>query len=417
MQSHRAALTPSPFVSPDGRAPVFVSTGQGAYANIRAVLAHLDLSPAAGRTVLLKPNAGRMAKPGRGVTTHPQAVAAAIDAFQEAGASVLVGESPISGVDTQEAFAATGIAHVARARDCPLVDLDAGRPVRVAIADGVAVTEIQVCPRIFACDLLVSLPVMKMHMHTGVSLSIKNLKGCLWRRTKVTFHMLPPVAGCDDRSLDIAIVDLFSALRPHLALLDGAVAMEGLGPSAGRPRKMDTAVVSADPLAADTIAACLMGLDPRAVGHLRLAGQRGLGAGTLGAIDVHPADWETRIQPLAPPPADLSVAFPNVTIYDAASCSACQSTLLLFLKRYGDQIFDYFPGDTPLRFAIGRGNETVPAGTVCIGNCTAKHKAKGIFVPGCPPVASEILRTLSGEELTDTLDGEDRTDRDHGPPA
>ena len=40
--------------------------------------------------------------------------------------------------------------------------------------------------------------------------------------------------------------------------------------------------------------------------------------------------------------------------------------------------------------------KTVPEGTLCIGNCTIKHKKSGIFVSGCPPVSSEILKEYLG---------------------
>jgi len=40
---------------------------------------------------------------------------------------------------------------------------------------------------------------------------------------------------------------------------------------------------------------------------------------------------------------------------------------------------------------IGKGHEKLPCGTLCVGNCTAIHNDCGKFVPGCPPVSSEIL--------------------------
>jgi hypothetical protein len=30
-----------------------------------------------------------------------------------------------------------------------------------------------------------------------------------------------------------------------------------------------------------------------------------------------------------------------------------------------------------------------------VGNCTAQHRDKGVFVPGCPPVGSQILAALA----------------------
>ena len=38
--------------------------------------------------------------------------------------------------------------------------------------------------------------------------------------------------------------------------------------------------------------------------------------------------------------------------------------------------------------------DDVPQGMILIGNCTSKAKREGLFVQGCPPVASEIWNTL-----------------------
>ena len=85
--------------SPDA-AQVAVVKDPDAYQAARTALSLFSLEPCRGKRVLLKPNAGRCAAPGSGVTTNPAVVAAAIDAFNEAGATVAVGESPITGVNT-----------------------------------------------------------------------------------------------------------------------------------------------------------------------------------------------------------------------------------------------------------------------------------------------------------------------------
>ena len=192
---------------------VHVAQGAGAYANTRSALQSLDLTPVCGKRLLLKPNAGRVAPPGAGVTTHPDVVAAAIDTFREAGADVAVGESPIVGVDVQEAFDVTGIASVALRRECPLIDMDRRGFVEVPVPEGRVIHALKVCQDVLEFDFIVSIPVMKTHMHTGATLAVKNMKGCLWRRSKVELHMLPPVEGSDHKSLDMAIADMSSVLR------------------------------------------------------------------------------------------------------------------------------------------------------------------------------------------------------------
>ena len=402
-------LSRSPFMQKTGRPEVHVTRGNGPYANTRAVLDRMDLSPAKNKRVLLKPNAGRVAQPGKGIVTDPQVVAAAMDVFKEVGAVVAVGESPIAGVHTPEAFDAAGITEVAKKRDVDLIDMDDRPAVRIDVPRGHIIDSLKVCPEVLEYDIVVSLPVMKTHMHTGVSLSIKNMKGCLWRRSKVELHMLPPVENHDEKPIDIAIADLSGVLCPHLSIIDGTVGMEGLGPSAGDAKPFDCVVAGADAFSADAVACRLMGISADTIPHLRMGGQRGYGVIDIEHISVTPEHWQDWISPFTPPPENLSIEFPNITVLDNNSCSACQSTLLLFLKRYRHILFDYIPSENNIQIAIGKGHKELPLGTLCIGNCTAEHRKQGIFVKGCPPVSSAIIHKVTGKPAVDVFDGHGET--------
>ena len=374
---------------------VFLGYGSVPYVNTCRALEGVDLSSVRGKRVLLKPNVGRIAPPATGVNTHPDVIAAAIDVFREAGAEVAVGESPIVGVEVEEAFNRSGVTAIAAARDCPLINMDRRRFVNLRIPDGQVIHQLRVCPEVLEFDFVISIPVMKTHMHTGVTLAVKNMKGCLWRRSKVELHMLPPLTDSDGKPIDVAIADMSSVLRPHLAIIDGTVGMEGLGPSAGQPKPLGVVVASADAFAADAVACRLMGMAADQIPHLRLGAARGYGVIDLNRIAVTPDGWLDMASPFAPPPANLSIQFPNITVWDNRSCSACQSTLLLFLNQHRERLFDYFGAEYPINVAIGKGHTDLPEGTLCLGNCTRAHKDTGVFVPGCPPVGSQILAALS----------------------
>jgi len=384
-------LPPTPFDVDRASPSVIVASGAGPYENTRRALAALDLTPAKDRRVLLKPNAGREVEPDKGITTHPQVIAAAIDAFREAGASVAVGESPITGVKTLDAFTRCGIKAVADERDCPLLDMDERPSVPLPIPGGVAIDRLRVCPEVLEYDVIVSIPVMKMHMHTVATLAVKNMKGCLWRRSKVELHMLPQIEGSDEKPLNIAIADMSSVLMPHLAIVDGTIGMEGLGPSAGEPKELGVVLAGVEPFAVDAVACELMGISARDVPHLRIGAERGYGVIDLNKIRVSPENWREARRPFALPPENLSLEFPNVTVLDEQSCSACQASLLLFLRRYGEQLFGGKTDAGTFRIAIGKGHDDLPLNTLCIGNCTASMRKGRPFVPGCPPVVSEIL--------------------------
>ena len=384
---------------------VYLANGYGPYDNTVKALENIDLQCVRNKKILLKPNAGRMATWDKGITTHPQVVAAAIDVFRKHGAEVSIGESPISGVNTLEAFKISGITEVAEERQCPLIDMDERKFVNVNIPDGIALKSMKLCPEILEFDYIVSIPVMKTHMHTKATLALKNMKGCLWRRSKVKLHMLPEVDGYDDKPIDIAISDMATLLKPHLVIIDGTVCMQGMGPSAGSPCPMNLVLASADFLAADAVAAHLMGIQPEDIPHLRLCSERGLGSIDIKAIKVFPENWQKLAVKFERPPVSLSLSYPNIDIHDNNSCSACQSSLYLFLKRYGKSLGDYCSEDEHLNLAIGKGNSELPNGTICIGNCTRNQEHVGEFIKGCPPVASEILSAISGRHAYDTKDG------------
>ena len=217
------------------------------------------------------------------------------------------------------------------------------------------------------------------------------MKGCLRGREKVRLHQLPqPGEHTGEKTLDLAVADMSTVLSPDLAIIDGMICMEGLGPSGGEIKQLNLVLASTDYLSADLIAGKIMGFEPEEIPHLRLSAELAGHSLDINDISVSPVQWREWISPFERPPQKLSLEFPNIEVNDSESCSACVSTLMLFLKRYYSELGDYFP----LQIAIGKAHENLPAGTLCIGNCTSKACEHGIFVKGCPPVASDILQTL-----------------------
>ena len=204
--------------------------------------------------------------------------------------------------------------------------------------------------------------------------------------------MLGEVAGYDEKSLDIAIADMSSVLKPHLSIIDGTIGMEGLGPSGGKPKGLGVVVAGVDAFAADSVACAIMGISAGDVAHLRMGSARGHGVIDLDSIKVSPENWRDVCSPFLPAPDKVAVEFSGFNIMDEQSCSACQSTLLMFLKAYGDKLLASRESDADINIAIGKGHDFVPEGTLCVGNCTFGHKNRGVFVSGCPPVSSEILK-------------------------
>ena len=63
-----------------------------------------------------------------------------------------------------------------------------------------------------------------------------------------------------------SILDINAAVRPHLAIVDGIIGMEGDGPIMGTPRRPGVLVMGTNLPAVDATCARLMGIDPVAGG-------------------------------------------------------------------------------------------------------------------------------------------------------
>ncbi len=376
---------------------VIVLKGIDPYHTTIKGLQNFPLPNLKGRRVLIKPNAARLALPGEGVTTHPGVVEAAIDHLNEKGAGeITIGESCIFGVDVEQAFQATGMREVSERKGIELIDLDQVAPMEINVPGGKTLKRIRVPSILKKIDYIISIPVMKTHMHTRVTLSIKNMKGLLWRREKARLHQLrcERKVAQGDKALDLAISDMASVLFPDLAIIDGTTGLEGMGPAYGMKKEAGLIVLGNNPVSADAVAARLMGFYPEEIPHLRLLGERGLGEIQLSNISIEPKyflKWETHFEP---PPFQFSFSLPDVVVHDEGSCSACLSTLFVLLHRYKDLLASHRLGDDKIHIGIGKYLENIPEGTLLIGNCANKVKERGIFVKGCPPVSSEVLKSL-----------------------
>ena len=86
--------------------------------------------------------------------------------------------------------------------------------------------------------------------------------------------------------INLNICRLAPHVYPHLAVIDGYTGMEGNGPIAGTQVDLRCAVASTDFLAADTVAAALMGVNIDDVGYLHYCRLKGLGEGDLEKIEM-----------------------------------------------------------------------------------------------------------------------------------
>jgi uncharacterized protein (DUF362 family) len=222
-----------------------------------------------GKSVLLKPNLVEFVK-GSSINTDPRMVVAAANALRRMGAaSVVVAEGPGHRRDTEAIALASGLLEALDDADLRFVDLNDAPLVRTPLRTRYTGLEALWVPRVLRdTEVVVSMPKLKTHHWVGVTMSLKNCFGCMPGRVygwpKDVFHV---------RGISESILDIFAAVRPSLAIIDGVVGMQGDGPIMGDPVASGVVVVSRDPVAADVTGARLMGMEPEKVGYLKEAGR------------------------------------------------------------------------------------------------------------------------------------------------
>jgi uncharacterized protein (DUF362 family) len=220
-----------------------------------------------GKSVLLKPNLVEYIV-GRPVNTDTYLVGAAAEAFLRLGAaSVTVAEGPGHHRDTELLLHQTGLGNHLAHRNVRFVDLNRDELVKTKLqANHSGLGHLWLPQTVLASDFIVSMPKVKTHHWTGVTLSMKNMfgivPGCRYGWPKNVLHW----AGIHE-----SILDICATVRPHFVIADGIVAMEGDGPLNGTPRKLNTIVLSDDPVTADFLLAQLLGANPTATKHLEEA--------------------------------------------------------------------------------------------------------------------------------------------------
>ena len=250
-----------------------------------------------GKSVLLKPNLVEF-RANSVINTDPRLIGATVVAMRRLGArSVVVAEGPGHRRDTEAIVVASGLLDAIKDTGATFVDLNAA-PIGPTILKTryTGLGRMWLPRAVLDADLVVSMPKLKTHHWVGVTLSLKNCFGCVpgrvygWPKNVLHWH------GVENSILDVA-----TAVRPGLAIIDGIVGMQGDGPINGIPVDAGVIVFSTDPVAADVTAATLMGIDPDRVAYLREAG-RFLGQGDLDRIEQRGEDPGRNVTHFKPAP-------------------------------------------------------------------------------------------------------------------
>jgi uncharacterized protein (DUF362 family) len=312
---------------------------RGAVAEALALIAD-DLKSVVTSDVLIKANL--VSHQRQLPSTHADTLSATLDAILSAGAHRVVVAEGAS--DASAGFDRFGLRAEIHGRPVSFLDLNREESdwdsLDLMAVDGSPLVA-RVSRTIASAPCRVSLALMKTHVTSMVTFSLKNMLSSIhpadrimmhghagggngyrgWKRMVVEFlkgdstlvnaltrtmgrvrrlqagltgknrpdawQRLKPAEVGYLRSVEAMnqnLVALSRVVKPHVSVVDGFVAMHREGPRHGTPIQLRTVVAGTDAVAVDAVAAAVMGFDPFQIGYLKYAHDAGIGVADLDGI-------------------------------------------------------------------------------------------------------------------------------------
>lgn len=327
--------------------------------------------------VMLKPNLN-----GTEGVTNLELVESIIQLLLDYGVRRLViGESTFGNQQmTDMFFNKTGYSELARKYSIDLINLNKSEIIEVDVKKPLMLDKIKIAKEVFEVDKIINIPIMKVHYATGITLSMKNLKGLLVREEKRHFHEV---------GLDKTIVDLNNTIKPSLNIVDCISCMERLGPRGGDIVNLNLILAGENSAEVDYIGSQIMGYGLDEVKHLQIY------------IDGNNIDLNA-IEIAGESVADVKYNFKKVSmeniipkginVKNINACCSCMNALLLscqFLEKeitkdinvyLGSKIDDNMHDDDSIKIAFG--------------NCCNENIKYDKVIRGCPPFPFELKNNL-----------------------
>jgi len=233
----------------------------------------------AGQKVVVKPNIGWDKAPELGANTNPQLVGRIVKECLAAGAKeVVVFDNTCD--DWKKAYATSGIEKAAKEAGAKVLTGNSEENYKeVAIPKGKTLKRTKVHEKILECDVFINVPILKHHSGAQVTFAMKNLMGIVWDRR--WWHR---------NNLQQCIADMTSYRKPDLNIIDAYRVMKKNGPkgvSLADVSLEKAQIISTDIVAADAAAAKIFGAEPETIGHIKIAGEMGLGEMNLSKLNIH----------------------------------------------------------------------------------------------------------------------------------
>ncbi len=193
-----------------------------------------------GSDVLVKPN---LLRSHNLTCTSPQVITALCICLQEHGIKVKIADSPGFG-SVKSVAQSIGLDQALRPLNLKVQSFDEAKSIHIGHGKTWCIARLAL-----ESDYIVSVPRLKAHGQMGLTISIKNLFGCICGLHKAMAHA---IQGRCVQEFCQSILTLFDALPPTAALVDGITAMHITGPSGGKAFELGLIGASPSAMALDT---------------------------------------------------------------------------------------------------------------------------------------------------------------------
>ncbi|OLN27821.1 DUF362 domain-containing protein [Desulfosporosinus metallidurans] len=365
--------------------------------------------------ILIKPNIVSwdfdLPFPPYGVITTSTVITALVRILVEHGFSDLtIGEGalPTLNPKADAVYEALGYKKLQERYGVKLVDFNQGEFVATDYGDGF---KLDIAKQALEADKIINVPVLKTHNQAKVSLGIKNLKGCLNKKSKQACH------GVGDEELSRMFPRIIEKLPVALTIIDGLYTLEkGPGPT-GKAFRKDLLIASRDPFACDLVGAAVLGYQAKEVVHLtnyakrhgysmELADYEVRGESVAEHQEFVDYDWEWSDEDTGPAGFQKrGITGLAIRKYDSSLCTGCSvqynPMLILFSSA--------FKGDPFPNVEVVSGKQQLASTgfekSVLFGKCAChlnKNNSninKAIPIWGCPPDLEKFVEVLSEEGI------------------
>ncbi|MGA1822952.1 MAG: DUF362 domain-containing protein [Thermoplasmatota archaeon] len=250
----------------------------------------------------VKPNSKVVVKPNGchvrylpGLVTTPEVLGELVRILKTRAGEVVVVESDLQRFTADQVFDGLGYRKIVEKAGGTCSNMTAERQIEVDIPGGQHWKKRTMPESLVENDLFITMPVIKTHKLWLVTLGVKNNFGNVPESDRVKYQKyLPQVVG-----------DFNSFCPAGLSIVDGIVGLEGDGPIAGIPKKMNIIMGGDNIVATDAVLCRIMDFDPLASGLIKNVYERGMGPVELEKIEMTGVPWEDVKNPYIGPPQDL----------------------------------------------------------------------------------------------------------------